>query len=99
MLTPILHRIILKLDSIEEVTAGGIVIPKEFVDKERKAVEIGTIISMGDTVFKDYGGSIDTVKVGDRVLIAKYSGKDVEDIDGTKYVVINDEDVLVIIKE
>jgi len=99
MLTPILHRIILKLDSIEEVTAGGIVIPKEFVDKERKAVEIGTIISIGDTVFKDYGGSIDTVKVGDRVLIAKYSGKDVEDIDGTKYVVINDEDVLVIIKE
>lgn len=99
MLTPVLHRIILKLDSIEEVTASGIVIPKDLIEKERKAVEIGTVISIGDTAFKDYGGSIDTIKIGDRVIIAKYSGKEIKDIDETQYVVINDEDVLVIIKE
>jgi len=99
MLAPILHRIILKLDDIEEVTASGIVIPKDLIEKERKAVEIGTVVSIGDTVFKDYGGSKDTVKVGDRVIIAKYSGKEVQDIDNTKYVVCNDEDLLVIIKE
>ena len=99
MLTPVLHRIILKLDSIEEVTASGIVIPKDLIEKERKAVEIGTVVSIGETAFKDYGGSIDTIKVGDRVIIAKYSGKEIKDIDETQYVVINDEDVLVIIKE
>ena len=99
MLTPVLHRIILKLDSIEEVTASGIVIPKDLIEKERKAVEIGTVISIGDTAFKDYGGSIDTIKIGDRVIIAKYSGKDIKDIDDTQYVVVNDEDILVIIKE
>ena len=99
MLTPVLHRIILKLDSIEEVTASGIVIPKDLIEKERKAVEIGTVISIGDTAFKDYGGSIDTIKIGDRVIIAKYSGKEIKDIDDTQYVVVNDEDILVIIKE
>ena len=99
MLTPVLHRIILKLDSIEEVTASGIVIPKDLIEKERKAVEIGTVVSIGETAFKDYGGSIDTIKVGDRVIIAKYSGKEIKDIDEAQYVVINDEDVLVIIKE
>lgn len=99
MLTPVLHRIILKLDSIEEVTASGIVIPKDLIEKERKAVEIGTVVSIGETAFKDYGGSIDTIKIGDRVIIAKYSGKEIKDIDETQYVVINDEDVLVIIKE
>ena len=99
MLTPVLHRIILKLDSIEEVTASGIVIPKDLIEKERKAIEIGTVVSIGETAFKDYGGSIDTIKIGDRVIIAKYSGKEIKDIDETQYVVINDEDVLVIIKE
>ena len=99
MLTPVLHRINLKLDSIEEVTASGIVIPKDLIEKERKAVEIGTVVSIGETAFKDYGGSIDTIKIGDRVIIAKYSGKEIKDIDETSYVVCNDEDLLVIIKE
>ena len=99
MLTPVLHRIILKLDSIEEVTASGIVIPKDLIEKERKAVEIGTVVSIGETAFKDYGGSIDTIKIGDRVIIAKYSGKEIKDIDETQYVVINDEDCLVVIKD
>ena len=99
MLTPVLHRIILKLDSVEEVTQSGIVIPKELIKKERKAIEIGTVVAIGDTAFKDYGGSADTIKIGDRVIIAQYSGKEVKDLDDEEYVVINDIDCLVIIKE
>lgn len=99
MLTPVLHRIILKLDSVEEVTQSGIVIPKELIKKERKAIEIGTVVAIGDTAFKDYGGSADTIKIGDRIIIAQYSGKEIKDLDGEEYVVINDIDCLVIIKE
>ena len=99
MLTPVLHRIILKLDSVEEVTQSGIVIPKELIKKERKAIEIGTVVAIGDTAFKDYGGSADTIKIGDRVIIAQYSGKEVKDLDDEEYGVINDIDCLVIIKE
>jgi co-chaperonin GroES (HSP10) len=99
MLTPVLHRIILKLDSVDEVTASGIVIPKDLIKKERKAVEIGTVVAIGETAFKDYGGGVNTAKVGDRVIISQYSGKAVTDTDGQEYVVINDEDLLVIIGE
>lgn len=99
MLTPILHRLILKLDAQEEVTASGIVIPKELLKKERKAIEVATVISIGETAFKDYGGGEKTISIGDRVIIAQYSGKEVKDVDGTIYVVVNDEDVLVILGE
>lgn len=99
MLVPILHRLIVKLDSLEEVSAGGIVLPKDLIKKERKAIEIGTVIAIGETAFKDYGGSMGTVSIGDRVVVAQYSGKEVKDVDGTVYVVINDEDVLIILKE
>lgn len=98
MLIPVLHRIILKLDTVEEVTKSGIIIASDLIKKERKAVETATVISIGDTAFKDYGGDATTAKVGDRVIIAKYSGKEVKDIDGLEYVVVNDEDILVVIQ-
>ena len=94
MLKPVLHRILVQLDSIDEVTESGIIIAKELLKKERKAVEKGTVVAIGETAFKDYGGSPDTVKIGDRVLIAQYSGKEV-DADKS-IVVVNDEDILVI---
>jgi len=67
--------------------------------KERKAVEKGVVVAIGDTAFKDYGGGAGTLAVGDRVIIAQYSGKEVKDLDDTEYVVCNDEDILVILKD
>jgi co-chaperonin GroES (HSP10) len=99
MITPILHRIILKPDTVEEVTASGIVIPKDLIKKERKAIETATVVSIGETAFKDYGGGTTTIKVGDRVVIAQYSGKEIKDTDETIYLVVNDEDILVILGE
>lgn len=97
MLKPVLHRIILKLDEVEEVTKSGIIISKDLVKKERKAVETGVVVAIGETAFKDYGGSPDsTIKIGDKVLIAQYSGKEVKDEDDQHFVVVNDEDILVI---
>ena len=99
MLKPVLHRILLKLDNVEEVTESGIIISKDLVKKERKAVEKGVVVAIGETAFKDYGGGAGTLAVGDRVIIAQYSGKEVKDLDDTEYVVCNDEDILVILKD
>jgi len=98
MITPLLHRILLKLNDVEKKTASGIVIPESVTEKERKAVEIGTVVALGATAFKDFGGDEATLKVGDKVIIARYSGKEVQDGDD-KFIVVNDEDVLCIIKE
>lgn len=94
MVKPILHRILIKLDDVEEITASGIIISKDLIKKERKAVEKGVVIAIGETAFKDYGGSVDTIKVGDKVVIAQYSGKEIKDGEDV-FVVVNDEDILV----
>ena len=94
---PLLHRIILKLDSVEEVTESGIIIASDTLKKERKAVETAIVVSIGPTAFKDYGGDENTVKVGQKVVIARYSGKEIKGTDGEEYVVVNDEDLLVIL--
>ena len=98
MIKPLLHRVLLKLDDVEEVTAGGIIISKDILNKERKAVETATVVAIGPTAFVALGGDKDTLKVGDRVSIARYSGKEVTDGD-EKYIVINDEDILVLLGE
>lgn len=99
MITPILHRVILKPDPIEEVTAAGIVICKDLIKKERKAIETATVVSIGETAFKDYGGGVTTIKVGDRVVIAQYSGKEIKDADGEIYLAVNDEDIIATLGE
>lgn len=91
---PVLHRILIQLDSVDEITEGGIIIAKELIKKERRAVEKGTVVAIGETAFKDYGGSSNTVSIGDKVLIAQYSGKEVNKDENL--VVVNDEDILVI---
>ena len=98
MIKPILYRMVLKLDEVEKKTQGGIIIPEEVSKRERRAVEIGTVIALGPTCYKDYDVASDYIKPGDRVVIAKYSGKDVTDVDDKEYVIINDVDVLCILR-
>jgi len=98
MMIPLLHRVLLKMDSLEEISAGGIVIPKDILNKERKAIEIGTVVAIGSTAFEAFDGDKDTLKIGDRVIIARYSGKEIDD-DGEKFIVLNDDDILVKIGE
>lgn len=97
MLEPILHRVIVTPDPVEEVSKGGIVLaidPK----KERLAVECGTIVSIGDTAFTGEFKTEYPPKVKDRVYYAKYAGKIIKDTDNTEYLILNDEDVIAIIK-
>jgi co-chaperonin GroES (HSP10) len=97
MIVPLLHRLIIKLDNPEETTPAGIVIPKAILEREQTGAEIGTVISIGDTAFKDFKAELIPI-VGDKVYFAKYAGKKVKDIDEAEYVAINDEDCVAIIK-
>jgi chaperonin GroES len=99
MILPLLHQVVITPDEVETKTASGIVIPELVTDKERKAVEYGTVVRVGPTAFKDYGRSPDILSKGDRVTFARYSGKEVKDTDGVKYLIVNDQDILALIKE
>lgn len=95
---PVLHRLFIKPDSVEDADdliarAKAIGIQVEVDKREKKAVCTGTIISIGSTAFKGFGTTAETegISVGSKVLYAKYSGADVPNSD---YIMLNDEDIL-----
>lgn len=97
MIVPILHRLLVKPDEVETKTASGIVLAIN-EKREQAAAERGIVVALGTTCFKDYGGGEETVLVGDKIFYAKYAGKEVEDTDGIKYILLNDEDIVGVVK-
>lgn len=103
MIKILLHHILVKLDDATEADdtykrakAAGIVL--ELDKREQAAVEYGTVVKIGPTAFKDLGRDPTILKEGDRISFARYSGKSIKDSDGTEYLLLNDQDVLVVIE-
>ncbi|MEB3214049.1 MAG: co-chaperone GroES family protein [Leptolyngbyaceae bacterium] len=94
----LLHTVLIKPELVEETDevlrrarAAGIAIQLD--KREEKAVEFGTVISVGPTAFKDYGRGPDILKAGDKISFAKYSGKEITK-GGVKYLILNDQDCI-----
>ena len=103
MLIPLIHIVLVKPERVEEVddrirSARALGIHVELDKREQKAVEVGTVVAVGDTAFKAFDAGRVPV-IGDKVYFAKYAGKEVKDNDGSVYLALNDEDVLLIIKD
>jgi co-chaperonin GroES (HSP10) len=99
MIIPLLHGVLVKPDNVETKTEGGIILPEEVTNKERKAVEYGTVVRTGPRAFIDYGRSPDVLSAGDRISFARYAGKEIRDTDDTVYLLVNDIDVLCLVTE
>ena len=103
MIKILLHHILVKLDDATEADdtykrakAAGIML--ELDKREQAAVEYGTVVQVGPTAFKDLGRDPTILKEGDRISFARYSGKSIKDSDGSEYLLLNDQDVLVVIE-
>lgn len=101
---PILHRILVKPDNVLEKDPAfaaaqrlNMVIAGKELDREQGGVDTGTVMDFGPTVFKDFG-SENPLVLGDKIVYARYGGKTVTDTDNTKYVLLNDEDIIAILK-
>jgi chaperonin GroES len=92
---PLHDRILIKRVAEEEKTKGGIIIPDTAKEKpaEGEVVAVGT-----GAVQKDGKVRPVSVKKGDRVLFAKYSGSDVK-IDGVEHLIMREEDLLGVIEK
>jgi chaperonin GroES len=98
VLIPCGHRVLVKIDEVQEKTAGGIIIAKTIADKQEEAGIFGTIVAIGETAWKDFGGR-SWASVGDRVMIAKYGGFIAQEPDTVeKFRVLNDEDIICIVR-
>ena len=78
----------------EEMTAGGIILPETAKEKPQE----GKILAAGPGDRDEDGKRIAMdVKVGDRVLYAKYSGTEVK-MDGKKLLIMRESDILAIVE-
>lgn len=88
---PLGDRVVVKQTKQDEVRASGLVIP----DTAREKPQMGEVIAVGPGRFDDNGKRLPIdIKVGDRVLYAKYSGQEVP-----RGVFGNDDDEYMILKE
>lgn len=77
------------------MTKSGIVIP-DTADKEKPM--LGAIVAVGPGKLNEKGErSPMSVKVGDKVLFKKYGPDEVE-VDGKKYLVGDEDDILAVIE-
>jgi chaperonin GroES len=94
-LKPLDDRVVVKQSEAEEKTAGGIILP----DTAKEKPQVGKIIATGPGKLLDNGKrSKMSVKKNDRVIYGKYMGNDVE-IDGEKYVLIRESDILGVVEK
>jgi chaperonin GroES len=90
---PLGDRVVIKKLEAEETTKSGIVLPGTAKEKPQEA----EVVAVGP------GGVVDgkeikmEVKVGDKVIISKYSGTEVK-YNGEEYTIVKQDDILAIVE-
>ena len=90
---PIGDKIAIKPVAAEEVTKGGIVLPGSAQEKPQQ----GEVIAVGGGILLQSGERAALeVKVGDKVVYAKYAGIEVK-FNGEEFVIVSEKDILVVL--
>ena len=90
---PLADRVVIKTVEAEETTKSGIILTAAAQEKP----SIAEIVAVGP------GGVVDGkevkmfVKVGEKVLISKYSGTEVK-VDGVEYSIVRQDDILAVVE-
>jgi co-chaperonin GroES (HSP10) len=85
------HHILIAVEKVEEVSKGGIFLPKDLTDKEQVASVRATVLKIGPDAWFDKISR--WAKVGDKVITAKFAGFGLT----ATLRVINDEDILCVV--
>lgn len=87
---PLHDHVLVQREESNEKTSGGIIIPDTAKEKPAE----GKVIAVGDGIRKEDGSILAlNVKVGDKILFAKWGGNEVT-IDGKDYLIMKESDIL-----
>jgi chaperonin GroES len=95
-LRPLADRVVVKPVERDEMTKSGIVLPDTIKEKPQE----GIIEAVGNGRYNEQTGvrvALD-VKVGDRVMYAKYAGSEVK-IDDVEYLILGEKDILAVVEK
>lgn len=91
-LTPLADRVLLKPVEAMETTASGIILST--ANKEKPV--ISEVVAVGPGGLVDGNEVKMVVKVGDKVVVAKYAGTEVK-LDDAEYSIVRQSDILAIV--
>ena len=90
---PLGDRVVICAAAVEETTKSGLILPGSAKEKP----QVAEVVAVGP------GGVVDgktvtmSVKVGDRVIVSKYTGTEVK-CDGREYTIVRNDDILAIVE-
>lgn len=89
-------QVLVRREDEEKVSSGGIIIP-DTARKEKAA--IGVVEAIGRGKVNDSGRFVEVeAKVGQRVIVGRWLGHEVDLGDGLKRLLIRDEDILAVVE-
>ncbi|MBR1664183.1 MAG: co-chaperone GroES [Ruminococcus sp.] len=91
---PLQDRVVIKMTEAEETTKSGIILAGAAKEKP----QVAEVVAVGPGKTADNGAVTPVnLKVGQKVLISKYSGTDVK-LDGVEYTILKEDDVLAVVE-
>ena len=92
-LRPLGDKVVLKQLEAEETTKSGIILSS----KEQEKPEIYEVVEVGPGGMVDGNEVVMTVKVGQNVLVGKYTGSKVK-LDEVEYTIVRQSDILAVVE-
>ena len=92
-LRPLFDKVVLKREEEQETTKAGIIL----TDSAKEKPEVFEVIAVGPGGLIDGKEVVMTLKVGEKVIAAKYSGTQVK-LEGVEYTVISQSDILAVVE-
>ena len=93
MIKPLNDKVLLKIVTIENKTASGIILTTEVKEENN----IGVVVAVGDGKIVDGKRVLPIVKKDDKVIFDKYAAIEVEYLN-EKYLIVPEADILAIIE-
>lgn len=98
-LYPCEYNVVVELDPVEEVSKGGIIIPKSKQDVDEIANQEGTLVAVSPMAFSfaEWPEEARKPQPGDRVLFSRYAGA-IHERHGKKFRILKDRDIVAVIE-
>ena len=93
IIKPLFDKVVLKSCQVEETTKSGILLTGSAKEKPQRS----EVVAVGPGGLVNGNEVKMTVKVGDRVIVGKYSGTEVK-LDGEEYSIVSQSDILAVVE-
>ena len=90
---PLFDKVVLKSAEVEETTKSGILLTGSAKEKP----QMSEVVAVGPGGMVNGKEVVMTVKVGDKVIVGKYTGTEVK-LDGNEYSIVSQSDILAIVE-